>query len=535
MLEWWAADYTASVNDTSNRRVKQPGWLADDRTQAIVGHFLWAVVFALAYAQAPLFTSNQNQYFLHALARAGFGQLGADWLANTLDPTPVFSALVWLTATTLGTWAFYLQYGLLMGIYLFSLLALARTVAADFGRQLPTVPFLGAMVVLHSAAFRYGLARLAGPDWEYLFEAGLAGQRLLGPVYQPSTFGVFLLAAIALFLRGRAFPAVACAALAAIVHPTYLLSAAVLTATMVALEWQRTQRFARPIGLGAAALLLVLPITLYTARLFAPSGPETWRQAAEVLIEFRIPHHTQLSQWLNATALVQLALLSLALALVRRSKLFVLLAVPAATALGLTIVQQVTGDLRLTLLMPWRLSAFLIPAASTVIVGIGLARWLPASANRTVTRLTWAVAGLAALAGVGAFVLLLQRQQQAPHQGVVAHVRANLEPGDNYLIPPDFQEFRLAARAPAFIDFKSIPYQDQQVLTWYDRVRRAQFFYRDDPGLVSCELLPTLYQMGAFSHVLLDDDLFGLECAGLALEYADDHYRLMRYHPPADG
>lgn len=34
---------------------------------------LWGIVFALAYAQSPLYTSNQNQYFLHGLAQAGYG------------------------------------------------------------------------------------------------------------------------------------------------------------------------------------------------------------------------------------------------------------------------------------------------------------------------------------------------------------------------------------------------------------------------------------------------------------------------------
>src|SRR5205823_14298714 len=47
---------------------------------------LLAVAFAAAYGQAPLYYSNQNQYFLHGLAAAGEGYLSEDWLARTLDP-----------------------------------------------------------------------------------------------------------------------------------------------------------------------------------------------------------------------------------------------------------------------------------------------------------------------------------------------------------------------------------------------------------------------------------------------------------------
>ena len=74
------------------------------------------VLFAIAYAQSPLYTSNQNQYFLHGLAAAGHGTLTADWLANTLDPTPLFSLLVRLTHPLSGL--FYIYYALLMGVYL---------------------------------------------------------------------------------------------------------------------------------------------------------------------------------------------------------------------------------------------------------------------------------------------------------------------------------------------------------------------------------------------------------------------------------
>src|SRR6476619_137087 len=78
---------------------------------------LGTAIFATAYCQAPLYYSNQNQYFLHGLAAAGEGQLQADWLANPADPTPIFSALVAATARWLHPWAFHIYHALLQGIY----------------------------------------------------------------------------------------------------------------------------------------------------------------------------------------------------------------------------------------------------------------------------------------------------------------------------------------------------------------------------------------------------------------------------------
>src|SRR4030067_415070 len=81
---------------------------------------LWTLLFALAYAQSPLYTSNQNQYFLHGLAQAGYGNLRDDWLATTVDPTPIFSLLVNLTYRIFNTEIiFYFQYAFLFGVYLF--------------------------------------------------------------------------------------------------------------------------------------------------------------------------------------------------------------------------------------------------------------------------------------------------------------------------------------------------------------------------------------------------------------------------------
>jgi hypothetical protein len=87
--------------------------------RATAGFLLLTAVFAIAYTQSPLYTSNQNQYFLHAAAKAGIGFLKQDWLANTLDPTPVFSELTFLTYRLLRLEAlFYIFYALLMGIYM---------------------------------------------------------------------------------------------------------------------------------------------------------------------------------------------------------------------------------------------------------------------------------------------------------------------------------------------------------------------------------------------------------------------------------
>ena len=86
-----------------------------------------AAGFALAHTQSPLFFSNQNQYLLHGLANAGYGHLANDWLANTRDPTPLFSLGVTIAYRVAGLWPLQVAYFiLLMGYFL----AVWRLVAA---------------------------------------------------------------------------------------------------------------------------------------------------------------------------------------------------------------------------------------------------------------------------------------------------------------------------------------------------------------------------------------------------------------------
>jgi hypothetical protein len=147
--------------------------------------------------------SNQNQYFLHGLANAGHGFLGDDWLANSADPTPIFSLLVAGTARFLHPWAFHVSYAILFGIYFTSLVGIFSCLAGERDTWKLRLVFMAVLVVLHSAAARWASQRLFGLDYPWYFQAGVAGQYVLGGMFQPSTFGVLLLLAIWLFIGDR--------------------------------------------------------------------------------------------------------------------------------------------------------------------------------------------------------------------------------------------------------------------------------------------------------------------------------------------
>ncbi|MBI1914236.1 MAG: hypothetical protein HYS12_05800 [Planctomycetes bacterium] len=515
---------------------------------------LGAVLFAFVYCQAPLFYSNQNQYFLHGLAQAGEGLLDEDWLANTRDPTPVFSSLVALTVRYLHPWAFYLYYVLLQGVYAAVMLGLFTIVAGGDAAVRRWPVFVALFVAVHSALGRWVSYRWFGQDYPWFFQAGVAGQYLLGPVLQPSAFGVLLVAAVWLFVRGRPFLAAVSVALAATLHSTYLLVGGLLTLGFAWSLWAEG-RSRRALAMGGLTLALVVPILVYVFVTFRPTSLETFAEAQDVLANFRIPHHARPDHWLDPVAALQIAWVVMALVLVRGTRLFAVLAVPFVLSALLTLAQVATGSPTLGLLFPWRVSAVLVPVATTVILsrlaalpGLRLeGPWTRTACAAVVGAL--AVAGVWIMAGRHAFST---SDEELP---VMAFVKRMKEPGDVYflpvrlprptigslssdfkplpekrrgdgVIPYDFQRFRLHCEAPLFVDFKSVPYKDVEVLEWRDRLRVAQSVQKKmDVGRLS-EALDELCRHGV-THLLLPAEK-ELPSKELEEVYKDEYYRVYR-------
>jgi hypothetical protein len=494
------------------------------RLRSVISYLAWGMLFGLAYAQSPLYTSNQNQYFLHGLAQAGVGHLTEDWLAGTADPTPLFSGLVALTARFLHPIVFYLYFLLLAAVYYHSL----RRIAARLFTLEPSLiaggVFAALLFVAHSTALRFALGRGVGGIWEYAFDGGVAGQRLLGDVLQPSAFGVFLLLSVQQHLEGRTRRALLAAALAATVHPTYLLVAGILTAAYALDAAREKRRLGAALQTGGLALLLVLPILIYVGWNFLPASAEAQR----ILVSFRLPAHTVPAEWFDAAAIAKLVWIGLALYLARSTRLAGVMAVSLGIGVGLTLLQVGLNSDALALAFPWRVSTILVPLATAVLAGAA-AGWIATRLRGRALRVLVGLAiGFSVVSGTAATGLQELQRRGAPERGVLEFVKTTKTPGQVYLIPPRLQDFRLVTGAPIVADFKSIPYRGDEVLDWYERNRLLGFFYRDQISEIDCGLLDEFVKGYGATHVVLEPDQRGLNCPGLQLIFDNGEYSVHR-------
>jgi hypothetical protein len=532
-----------------------------------LAYLFWTVVFGVAYTQASLYYSNQNQYFLHGLAAAGRGDLDRDWLANTKDPTPLFSGLVALTGRYLPEWFFYAYYLLILGVYFHCLVALFRALAPETPSLLARLCFIAIVVAVHAGIVRWLSVQLSGVDYPWFLQAGLAGQYLLGFGLQPSVFGVFLLVSVVEFLRDRPYAAVACASAAALMHATYLLSAALLTLAYMFVLYRR-RNLVSALFPGGLALILVAPTVLYSLIIFAPTSPKLFSSAQSILAQFRIPHHAVIARWFDATSVAQIIWIALSIFVVRGHRLFPVLLIVFVGSLFLTLVQLATQNDTLALFFPWRASAFLMPIATTVILSTIVVACAPrlerlrTSSRASVLAACGLVIALCFLGGLAVPVFKLGYAGNDAELPLLEFVKNHHQSSDVYLIPVeppkqklttprvpstnftppptrsrddgliavDLQSFRLATGAPIYVDFKCIPYKDEEVLEWHRRLEWCQEIYASE-GPHAENVRAELAKQG-LTHVVVPTDRSARFAVLGAPTYRDAAYCVFRVADP---
>jgi hypothetical protein len=527
---------------------------------------LYAVLFAVAHTQSPLYYSNQNQYFLKGVAAGTDSPLSHDWLVGTADPVPVFSAFVAGCVRFLGEWPFQVVFFLALVGYFLAAWRVVTTLRPL--SNVGDVAFAFAFTAIHSGLLRWASTKLLGEDYLWFFQSGLANQYLLGPGLQPSVVGVLLLWAVAEYANEKPIRATAIAAAASLIHSTYLLPSAMLTVGF-AVHLLLLKQWKTALLTALTAALFALPAVAYILLVFAPTDAATFAESQRILAEVRIPHHCSPTRWFDWAGGVQVVWMLLGLALLRKTRLFVPLAVVSGLVVVGTLAVIATNNPTLSLLFPWRVTAVLVPLSTAVVFGAMTSRLgkpspppLPDGLRRPcltppivlVTLLLLELGFALCFVGSAVVVYALQLGYRDPESEteLLTHVAATRTDADLYLIPAkfpgppkapgvysktftppdpafsDLARFRLATRARLFVDFKAIPYKDTDVIEWHRRVSQVASWYAtadwDSNGVLN-EVIAE-----GITHVIVPIDK-PVKSSRLELELETPKHRLYRVRP----
>lgn len=518
------------------------------RAKAVLAFTLWAALFTVIYTQSPLYRTTQNTYFLHGIAAAGTAPLKNDYLVSTTDPTPVFSFLVRLTAQYLRPEFFFVWSALLFGAYLAAAIGIAERLFQRDRKPALTLSFSTGFLAVHSIVLRGASQKLLGIDLPYLLHEGLAHQWTVSPKLAPCAFGVLFIAAVCFWMQDRPLPTALCTAAGATFHPTYVLTAAILTVAFMADLLRRPNGLRRSVGFGVGTFLLVLPIAAYVALHFRPAPEPLHSLAQRTLAERIIPHHTLLRTWDGGPTAIQLVTLAFGLFAARGTRLFLILAVSTGIALTLSVLALLTGSMTLALSFPWRISVVLVPLSTIAILAASIRyaarRWTVRLETHTKALQILCWLALAVMALGGAAKMLVERREIAAEwdRGVIAFARQARRAGEVYLVPVGsslltptvMRDFRLNAGVPVFVDMQTHPYRDDELLEWLRRVRLAQDVYFGSAG-ASLKALKSAVEADGVTHVVWEAtkrDLFPLPATEL---YRDQHFLVLKISSGSDS
>lgn len=477
---------------------------------------LVALAFGLTSSLIRPFFSNQNTYLLHAAARSGrYEALGADWWMHTTDPVPLFT---WFATALLRSG-------------LGSLVAVNAMIGAAFliglvecAARLSRAPIEREHKWLVGAAL--SSCWLACPmTWRMTVFEGVAEQYAYRGFLQPSNAGVALVWMIAAFMAGRPRVAVLLGMFATALHGTYLLPLVCTSAGFLLHERPFAQRERHAVVLLCVGVVLVGGTSAWR---FSPTDAATFQSATELLVTQRIPHHADPCVWMGPSVAFQAILFVVGVSLCGRRGAWVL-SLTAGLAACLTLaVWAVPSAQTLALMFPWRVFAILLPITSTVIIASGVRRGLakaPQTLSRVIVLAFFVCTAIASVSGV--------RKMMAEPTASVALARQLrthwLESNHDAttLVDPAWDQVRLNADIPIFVDFKSHPYRDVEVMAWWRRIRLARAFYsgRDSER---CSALEEIVAEAPTLKWILTSPGFPLSCRGVHQVDKDDNGTIYR-------
>ena len=448
----------------------------------ITNYTLLLFAFNMIYRQGPLYNSNQHTKFLHGLASAGFGYLKNDWLANTIDPLPVFSFLVFFTYKFLHEYFFYLYFIIIVGFYLFSLLKINYELFNYNDDKIKKIIFITIICLFHSTVlfdsltYKFFHIRILS----LLFEEGVAGQYLIGRLFQPNVFGVFLLFSIYLFYKDRYYSASIFLTIASIFHSAYLFSSAILILSYIVYLLIYKKDLKTSFLIGILSLILILPVLIYNFIYLGPTSQESLKKSLDIIVNYRIPQHSIPLQWINFSTFIKIALVTTALIIIRKSKLFLIILIPFLSAVILTIREIFVTNNFINFIHPWRVSVWLVPLSTSIIIGY-LVSFIKKERFIFSIKLTFTFSGiiifLLIISGFNGFIKQFNLYLNKDHGPMMNYVKENKNINDLYLIPPDMTEFRLDTGVPVLVTDKSHPYKDIEIIEWYNRIILSKNFY----------------------------------------------------------
>jgi hypothetical protein len=240
----------------------------------------------------------------------------------------------------------------------------------------------------------------------------------------------------------------------------------------------------------------------------------------DILVNFRNPHHALVASWLDWTVAVKTVIFIAALVILRKTRLFPILAIVALGVTTLTAVQVITQSNTLALLFPWRVSILLVPFGLATVIAYAVAK-IKITERVTIALSIVLITGLVAV-GMMRFQIEYGRLHSGAARPMMAWVAGHQSTTDTYLVPAKMADFRLVTGMPVFIDFETAPDRSDDVLEWHRRLQLVYAFYNGAPD--PCTALHDFAVNEGLTRAVVPTSDPNTVCPSLTIVYSDTNY-----------
>lgn len=452
-----------------------------------------SIFFALSIGQYPFFEEN-HVHLLRSLANNDIDKLSNDWLANQTDHVPLFTFVSTYLIKFFSLKAINILHIFLSIIYALSIYLISKKVIfKNLHGKLTIIWFLLLFIIFK----------------EKSFVNGVAGQYLLNPAFQPSTFGILFLSGWLFFIYKKEYIAIFLVILAAAIHPTYLLQAFFLiSGFLFYLLFKKKYKFFFKVSI--ISLILVSPIALYIFSNFILYDPQINYEAQKIQSEIRIPHHAHIKFWFSSKDIQTLILIILALVIgFKNLRFFIPLMIVFLMTLFLSIYQFYTSNNFLGLLFPWRSSVYIVPLCSMIILSnilkIIYSKYLLSYTHIYRVLQLISITLILTLTFIGFKITVNSLNSENLNFPISNEIKKNKIDIERILIPTNLQRIRLNSGLPIFVDWKATPFRNDEVIEWYERIKLSKSFFGTQELNIQNELLLKIIEKEYISHILIRD------------------------------
>lgn len=456
-----------------------------------------SLLFILSFGFQPLFTSNQNTKFLHGIAASGFGELQRDWMVNTVDPLPYFSKLIqWIFEFGNSEIIYVLQLLLLFIFVYFSLLLIYKI----FNLNIKSLVYATTLISL-----------LFSP---VIFEDlyfGFSEQFLFTQYLQPSSFAVLYLPAIYYFYVKKYYLSAFLLGIPGLLHAAYTLVGAVLFLVCFSFLFFRERKITIIILAGIIFSVVMLPAVYSQISLLSATSKDLTQKAMYIISEYRIPHHTDVMSVFRFDSIIKMSIISLAIWKVKNGFVRWLL-IGTTIFLIITVVYGlINSNSIVAVSSPWRFSVIVVPLGMVFLIGY-MSKYLEKFRQKSIPIVAISILILLAISGLNWTHNEFNSYQKNPGMVALNFIKKNPNEFKNSLFmvesKADYSDkFRLTTGLPIFINWKTHPYKDFEVIEWYEKLKQNDAFYAHD--MTKKEMMQFL-QKNKITHVLSPLD-FALE------------------------